>query len=154
MQWSRCDKTLAIHLNLLAGQRRFLITSFTVFECFMQIYICCIIWVMKTTDCLQDLDHISYLIKSEVEAQSGHVACFSATADVSQFQLEVVPLTVCHLNLIQAQTHRPGGTTGHWEHQLTIYHLGWRQCEHTQREKKREERRWESTRESLITFKE
>lgn len=64
-----------------------------------------------------------HLIDSEVEPQSGDVAGLAVAANVSQLQLEVVPTPVRHQNLIQAQTHGPGGAAGHWEHQLTVDHL-------------------------------
>lgn len=66
---------------------------------------------------------VYYLIATKVKLQRGDVARLPAAADVSQLQLEVVPPTICHLNLVQTQTHWSGGTAGDGEHQLTVAHL-------------------------------
>lgn len=84
-----------------------------------------------------------YLIESKVEPQCCDVACLTATVNVSQLQLEVVPLSICHLNLIQPQTHWSGRTAGHREHQLTTYHLKEKEEHehmHTHNEKNRRKR--------------
>lgn len=82
---------------------------------------CGYLWLMSNTGSVGSVWR--HLIEAEVESQRGHVSSLAATANVSQLQLEVMPPTISHLDLIQPQPHRPRCTTGHREHQLTVYHL-------------------------------